>query len=112
MTASDNLNPKQFFHGTNVRHEIGGTIDPSQPHDQVHRASFPNSAYFTEHADEAHAYAHMAAKKKGGTPSVYQVEPTGDYNLDMTQRQGGSYTTRAPLNVVMDRSSDSRGGQS
>ena len=97
MTALDNLSPRQFWHGSNQ--ELSGSIDPSQPHTKVHNASFSNSAYFTEHKDEAQVYAGWAAKKHGGDPHTYEVEPTGVYHQDMTQRQGGSYTTRSPLNI-------------
>ena len=93
-----NLNQVQFYHGGNAEHS--GFIDPSQPHKKVHQASFPNSAYFTKYPEEAHQYARMAVSKNGGDPHVYSVEPTGDYHQDMTQRQGGSYTTRSPLRIT------------
>lgn len=99
MSAEENLNPVQFYHGTNRVHEAGSVIDPSQPHDQVHRASLPNQAYLAQYPEEAVAYAHMAAKKKGGEPHAYKVQPHGEVTPDRTVRQGGSFMTRHPVTV-------------
>lgn len=93
-----NLQPAQFYHGTN--RELSGIIDPSEPHEKIHQASFPNSAYITKYPEEAHQYARMAVARSGGGPHVYAVEPTGPIHPDMTQRQGGSYTTRSALRIT------------
>lgn len=99
MAAIDHLSRPQFFTGTATT--LGATVDPSQPHARNHQASFPNSAYFTDRPREAAAYAKLAQRKGTGTGQhVYAVEPTGAYHPDMTQRQGGSYTTKAPLKVT------------
>jgi hypothetical protein len=95
-----NLNTRQFFHGTNQEREEGDVIDPKQPHERVHRSSFPNSAYFTKYAEEAAMHAQFAVNRSGGEPHVYKVEPTGSYQPDTQQRQGGSYTTQSPLRIT------------
>jgi hypothetical protein len=100
MSAEENLNPEQFYHGGNTKRAWGSTIDPSQPHEQVHRASLPNQAYLTQRPDEAQAYARMAQKKKGGAMHAYKVEPQGEVTPDRTVRQGGSFMTRHPVKVA------------
>lgn len=102
MAADDNLSDVQFYHGTSHHFDVGGSVDPAQPHPHNHNASFTNSLYFTEHADEAGAYADMAHSRGGPQAErhVYKIQPTGEYHKDMTQRQGGSYTTTKPVKVV------------
>lgn len=99
MSADENLSPKQWFHGTNQ--ELGDTLDPSQDYTRAHRESLPGTAYFTSDVRRAKFYADWAAQRHGGSPRVYNVEPTGHYHQDFqTRRAPENQQTKAALKVL------------
>jgi hypothetical protein len=85
MTASDHLNPDQFFHGS--RHTLKpGQIMEGGVHESNQGYGQPGEhVYFTGRADVA---AHFAAAGYGpkhnqdAVPKIYQVEPVGEHETD------------------------------
>lgn len=101
MTATENLSPAQFFHGTSAEYHEGDLIDPGQPHERVHNVSLLSSVYFTTDQRRAKFYADHAQKKFGGEGRVYSVEPTGEYHKDIqTLRVPENKMTSHPLRVL------------
>jgi hypothetical protein len=87
MSASDHLNPRQFYHGSQAELEPGvDTIDPEEGH-----------AYFTDHYGTAREYASLY-KDRGAPAFVYTVKPTGRYSRDT--KSARSYRSRSPLEIV------------
>jgi rifampin ADP-ribosyltransferase len=103
VSASDNLNEKQFYHGTNRPYASGDVIDPREKHDRVHNISQSDRVYMTTDPARASFYADKAADKFGGEPKVFKVEPTGPYNQDtQTLRTPENKTTKHPVRVVAE----------
>lgn len=82
MSAEDNLNRRQFFHGTNAELKEGDTLQPGPTFDHV---------YMSSHRYLADTYASNRAVNRGGDPHVYRVQPTGDVSKD--NRERWSYKT-------------------
>ena len=84
MSASDNLNPRQFFHGTHHKFEPGAVLDPAQKPGIAHALSSPDHFYFTTSRDKAEAYARDSwmTHNPYGDPHTYEVEPLGHYEPD------------------------------
>lgn len=87
MSASDNLQPRQFYHGSPWK-----ITDQVEPTDQGHYA---RRAYFTTNWDTARAYAITPGRDKG---YVYTVEPTGPATVDEYEKD--SFKSEYPLRVT------------
>lgn len=99
MSATDHLNQMQFFHGTTHGFEPGDVIDPSKPHTTNWGISDPTRAYITTDREDAQDWARQAARRRGGEPMVYGVQPTGVWQRDRVGGQA-TYSTRHPLKVT------------
>jgi hypothetical protein len=89
MAAGRNLNPQQFFHGTNADLKAGDTLQPARKlgvegegndyYDHRGRVLFNSNdrVYATTDREHAEAYAATRARLKGGQPAVYRVEFEG-----------------------------------
>jgi rifampin ADP-ribosylating transferase len=103
----DPLDAGPFFHGT--RAELRPGDDLTAGHRSNYRPEIlMNHVYFTALKDGAGLAAEVAALR-GGTPHVYEVEPTGDFENDpnVTDKKfpgnpTRSYRTAAPLRVVRE----------
>lgn len=120
MSASDHLSPTQFYHGT---------AHPFSPGDLVETGHVVTSAYnqagsmdnvgeggrgLYNHATTARGiaenYAYRAhgkdrwiAGKEGRephSPKVFQVEFTGDHELDPQDNDSTAYRSRSPMRIV------------
>lgn len=86
MSAQDHLNPKQFFHGTNVELKPGEYVLPpektgAQPHSHpdIPAEEFNNAAHV--YVSTSLQAAQNFASDKGGS-NVYEVEPHSDIHKD------------------------------
>jgi|SRR5580704_3650429 hypothetical protein len=104
MTAQDNLNEQQFYHGTKTRFTPGeDMIYPG--YDRVSgKVGTPRPyAYMTHELDTARGYAERA--KGAGEPRVYQVNPLGSYEYDPHQ-PGASFRSADALRVIREVAPD------
>ena len=102
MAASDHLGP-QFYHGTAAQLVPGqDAIEPG--HAPNFTPESDNMVHFTNDPGHAAGYADKAyARNASGRPRVYQVEPTGNYDLHMEVRPGRSiYRSASPLRDVRE----------
>lgn len=80
MSAADNLQPQQFFHGTHVELSPGALIEPG--HEPNYESSSRAHVSFTPHAESGRWYAFAASHMGERGEHTYQVEPTGPHELD------------------------------
>lgn len=104
MSAQDNLQPRQFFHGTNAPLREGDMIVPGMP--KAHSASTGEHVYFGN-LDTALFAGDGAVKNRGGDLHLYQVEPTGRYEPDPDSPasrwgENAAYRTASPLRVTRE----------
>jgi Rifampin ADP-ribosyl transferase len=106
MAATDHLSPPQFFHGTTSEFKPGDMLSPDGAKAHGH---FENNSkgyvHFSEYSSGGADYAEGRAGDYGGTPRVYQVHPTGDYETDPND-MGGSHRSKSPLRVVRELPED------
>jgi rifampin ADP-ribosylating transferase len=89
------------YHGTSAELRPGDLVEPG--HEANFSVSAPGCVYFTDETQYGSAVdcARFAARRKGGHPHVYRVEPTGDVERDPDFAvSGGSFRTRQPLRVA------------
>jgi hypothetical protein len=104
MSAQDNLNPQQFYHGTNAQLRPGDALKPN--HRQHLEDSAEGHIYFTDEARTARMFALNAAAKFGGSARVYTVQPQGDYEPDpefdseIRKNWGNGYRSPNPVAVT------------
>lgn len=105
MSATENLSPHQFFHGSSTSFEPGALIDPSQPHEATDNISRGlGQVWFTSDIHRARFHADRSSRKTGRSPHVYEVEPTGPHFQDLqTRRVPENRMTKHPLRVVGER---------
>lgn len=99
MSAQENLNQDQFFHGTVAKLRPGSVIRPVNAR-AGSRANFspgmtdPDYAYATSGdraEDDAWHYAELAANWAAtGSPRVYQVAPLGEHEQDPQHDEHGN----------------------
>jgi rifampin ADP-ribosyltransferase len=77
MSAQDNLNHHQFYHGTSAELNPGDVVEPGHAETTFNYDRPPKHVYFTKHLAKAWNYADFRASSKGGNASVYEVEPIG-----------------------------------
>jgi hypothetical protein len=104
MTATDNMMPQQFYHGTKADLKPGDLIEPGY-NSNYGRRKRANYVYLTATLDAAIWGAELALGKAPGR--IYIVEPIGsitdDPNLTDKKYPGNptkSYRSREPLRVV------------
>lgn len=74
----DWLKSQKYYHGTSSNVEIkDGILLPSMFSKNIREQSL-NQVYVTSSYSSAKKYAYKAAKKFGGDPIVYEVEPDFD----------------------------------
>lgn len=104
MTATDDMIPQQFYHGTRANLKPGDLIEPgyNSNYGQMKKASY---VYLTATLDAAIWGAELAVGEAPGR--IYIVEPTGsimdDPNLTDKKYPGNptkSYRSREPLRVT------------
>lgn len=104
MTATDDMIPQQFYHGTRANLKPGDLIEPgyNSNYGQRKKASY---VYLTATLDAAIWGAELAVGEAPGR--IYIVEPTGsimdDPNLTDKKYPGNptkSYRSREPLRVT------------
>jgi hypothetical protein len=112
MSADQNLNPQQFYHGTPAELKAGDMIHPATAVGVVSSApSVGNPAdhtYFTTKQRMASYYSapritdeESAMRAVDASPSqghIYKVEPTGKYDPD--PHEPDSFHSSQPLRVV------------
>lgn len=89
------------YHGTSAVLNPGDVIEPG--HEANFDSSTPGHVYFTDEGryGAAVGFAKRAARKTGGQPRVYRVEPLGEYEKDPDFAvSGGSYRTKHPMRVI------------
>ena len=109
MSASDHLNPVQFYHGTDARLSRGDLLVPQVANESdysstpVHPGQQPVSVYGEEKEFEhPHTYVttRVATAARYGS-RVYKVEIGGDVKPDATMDSvAESYKTDAPVRVT------------
>lgn len=90
MTSQGTLNEEQlgpYYHGTASRFEEGSTLrGPGQEgnftFNPPHQTYSPEHVYYTTSQYQAESYAQTAARRRGGTPTVYQVQPGEGHEKD------------------------------
>lgn len=83
MAASDNLSPQQFwYHGTNAQLSSPDLVDPKYSGRIESDRSLRGTTYFTSDQRAARYYGVQAARRRGGSAHVYQVEPVGEHAPD------------------------------
>lgn len=90
------------YHGTSVVFEAGDLIQPGAGEANYHWSS-PDHVYFVDeaHYGEAVQQAQRCARRKGGQPRVYLVQPLGEYERDLEYAvTGGSFRTPGSLRVA------------
>jgi rifampin ADP-ribosyltransferase len=102
MSAQDNMNPQQFFHGSRADLNVGDMIEPGMPGNWA--ASSRQHVYFTPDEKVAHGFARRIGKTYGedDPPHVYTVEPTGKYTNDRDY-EGPAFKSKSPLRVTAKR---------
>ena len=91
------------YHGTNARLRPGDLI--SAGHEPNFGWSSPEHVYFTDETryGDAVKFALRAARRRGGQPHVYQVEPTGDFEPDPEFAfTKNIFRTRDPVRVLAE----------
>ncbi|MGO1562058.1 MAG: NAD(+)--rifampin ADP-ribosyltransferase [Actinomycetaceae bacterium] len=101
------LDAGPFFHGTHAELRPGDDLTAGH-HSNYRPEVLMNHVYFTALKDGAGLAAEVAALR-GGTPHVYEVEPTGTFENDpnVTDKKfpgnpTRSYRTAAPLRIVRE----------
>jgi hypothetical protein len=88
MAAQDNLNPEQFYHGSNSRLARGDMVDPDRSGVKaIHHGSY---TFFSSNKDEAGIFGRH----------VYKVRPTGNYEPDPYMHEGTAYRSPSHLRVT------------
>lgn len=107
MTASEHLNPQQFFHGTSAEFQPGDLVDPKR--EIGVRRGQKSYAFMTTSQDAARNYGKYKADadyyrgQVNATGHVYAVEPTGPFEKDDTvDDRFGAYRSLHPLRVVRE----------
>ncbi|MCX8559562.1 NAD(+)--rifampin ADP-ribosyltransferase [Mycolicibacterium mucogenicum] len=100
------LDEGPFFHGTKADLQVGDQLTAGF-RSNYRPEVVMNHVYFTALRDGAGLAAELAAGD--GTPRVYEVEPTGEFENDpnVTDKKfpgnpTRSYRTRAPLRIVSE----------
>jgi len=97
-----------MFHGTSSAFNLGDVIAPAEVagvpsvHNSEHLTNLTSNAFATQDIDRARAYAEKAAKRSGGSPLVYRVEPVDLTNLafDMDAPDDSSWMSSKGFRVV------------
>jgi Rifampin ADP-ribosyl transferase len=84
------LNDEQFgpyFHGTSAQLKEGDVLrGPGQggrmTFDPPNESYSPGHVYYTTSPSQAESFAHAAARRHGGTPTVYEVHPGEGHEKD------------------------------
>lgn len=129
MTAQDNLNSRQFFHGTKAKLEPGDMIEPghstgwtdtaqTRDHKATHvyaTTRMDDARYFADSANNGLPFTRDPATGIYSKPTnsvgrryVYEVEPTGrmmqdpNENARQSKQWNGAtgYRTRKPMRVT------------
>ncbi len=102
------LDDGPFFHGTTTDLAVGDLLTAGHPSNYRPEVVM-NHIYFTALRDGAGLAAELSRELRGGTPHVYQVEPTGDWENDpnVTDKKfpgnpTRSFRSREPLRVVAE----------
>lgn len=97
-----------MFHGTSSAFNLGDVIAPAEVagvpsvHNSEHLTNLTSNAFATQDIDRARAYAEKAAKKSGGSPLVYRVEPVDltDLAFDIDAPDDSSWMSSKGFRVV------------
>jgi len=106
-----------MFHGTSSSFNLGDVIAPAEVagvpsvHNSEHLTNLTSNAFATQDIDRARAYAEKAAKRSGGSPLVYRVEPVDLTNLafDMDAPDDSSWMSSKGFRVVSPAEKDAVG---
>ena len=95
MTAQDNLNPQQFYHGS--MHKFSGEVKPGTllGHLGEGDPDPDDRAFFTTDKETASWYARS---EKGKTGYLYTVQPTGPYERDPYEQK--AFGSAHPLKIT------------
>lgn len=91
MTASDHLQPRQFYHGSGADIPAGEDVEPRG---YLKGWEF---AHFTSDKKEARDYATRVGTRRG---FVYNVEPTGPIERDHTDDSQTAFRSRQSLRIT------------
>ena len=106
-----------MFHGTSSAFNLGDVIAPAEVagvpsvHNSEHLTNLTSNAFATQDIDRARAYAEKAAKKSGGSPLVYRVEPVDltDLAFDMDAPDDSSWMSGKGFRVVSPAEKEAAG---
>jgi len=110
MSAQENLNPQQFYHGSNQEFKPGDMLTPAGG--KAHADSWDNKDYSPGeyvHTTLDPGTAHLVAGRKNdyeGLGHVYTVEHTGpveedkSMNADMQSAGARNFRTKSPVRVT------------
>lgn len=106
-----------MFHGTSSAFNLGDVIAPAEVagvpsvHSSEHLTNLRSNAFATQDIDRARAYAEKAAKRFGGSPLVYRVEPVDLTNLafDMDAPDDSSWMSSKGFRVVSPAEKEAAG---
>lgn len=106
MTATNHLQPMQFYHGTAAKLSPGDTLTPqgANAYGRTEKASSHEHVYFSDQKQDASDYAWYRSNgsNRPGEGRMYQVQPQGDYESDKFGKQDvpHEYRTTAPVRVI------------
>lgn len=108
MSAQDNLNQVQFYHGTNAELNPGDvlTAKGANEYGRAEAGSRTGHVYATTDLEQAWTYARSRSSAadgvwhQGHVGHVYQVQPTGKVTADPNGYTSDSVQTRARLKVL------------
>jgi len=106
-----------MFHGTSSAFNLGDVIAPAEVagvpsvHNSELLPNLTSNAFATQDIDRARAYAEKAAKRSGGSPLVYRVEPVDLTNLafDMDAPDDSSWMSSKGFRVVSPAEKEAAG---
>ena len=106
-----------MFHGTSSAFNLGDVITPAEVagvpsvHSSENLPNLTSNAFATQDMDRARAYAERAAKKSGGSPSVYRVEPVDltDLAFDWDAPDNSSWMSEKGFRVVSPAEKEATG---
>lgn len=94
MTAQDNLNPQQFFHGSRYKFHPGKILSTGAAPRGNQGYGGTDKVYYTPDRDTAADYADAATGPDhdlDATPRVYRVQPIAGHEPDPDEDPGTSF---------------------
>lgn len=110
MSAQDNLNGQQFYHGTAADLRPGSLIHPAAKigrpvnfpgyESKDHAYATPSQSHAGEYAQLALDWAYNRRQGHGKSRRVYEVQPTGPIEADPDDTTTDAYRSTSPWKVT------------